>query len=47
MEEVMVTHEPTFVTGKNGNVVIMSEEDYRSMQETFIYVLFQDERKNH
>ncbi len=35
MEEVNTTHEPIFVTGKNGNIVVLSEEDYRSMQETF------------
>ncbi|KLU62821.1 antitoxin RelJ [Peptococcaceae bacterium CEB3] len=35
MEEALTVHEPIFVTGKNGNVVVMSEEDYRSMQETF------------
>ncbi|PKM77790.1 MAG: type II toxin-antitoxin system prevent-host-death family antitoxin [Firmicutes bacterium HGW-Firmicutes-15] len=35
MEEATTTHEPIFVTGKNGNVVVLSEEDYRSMQETF------------
>lgn len=35
MEEALTVHEPIFVTGKNGNVVVMSEEDYHSMQETF------------
>jgi len=34
MEEAIDTHEPVFVTGKNGNVVIVSEEDWRSIQET-------------
>jgi len=35
MEEATTTHEPIFITGKSGNVVVISEEDYRSMQETF------------
>ena len=34
IEEVINTHEPTYVTGKNGNIVILSEEDWRSIQET-------------
>jgi prevent-host-death family protein len=34
MEEAITTHEPIYVTGRNGNVVMLSEEDYKSMQET-------------
>ncbi len=34
IEEALITHEPVTVTGKNGNVVIVSEEDWRSIQET-------------
>lgn len=34
IEEVIETHEPVYVTGKKGNVVILSEEDWRSIQET-------------
>jgi prevent-host-death family protein len=34
MEEVIDTHEPVFVTGKKGNIVILSEDDWRSIQET-------------
>ncbi|MBC7766088.1 MAG: type II toxin-antitoxin system Phd/YefM family antitoxin [Hyphomonadaceae bacterium] len=34
MEEAITTHEPIFVTGKQGNIVVLSEEDYRSMAET-------------
>ncbi|MFZ3044314.1 MAG: type II toxin-antitoxin system Phd/YefM family antitoxin [Desulfatirhabdiaceae bacterium] len=34
MEETIVTHEPVIITGKNGNVVMLSEEDWRSIQET-------------
>jgi antitoxin YefM len=34
IEEAIITHEPICITGKNGNVVLMSEEDWRSIQET-------------
>lgn len=34
MEEAITTHEPIYITGKSGNVVVLSEEDYRSIQET-------------
>jgi len=34
LDEVVTTHEPVYVTGKTGNVVILSEEDFRSIQET-------------
>lgn len=33
-ESVIKHSEPIFVTGKTGNVVIVSEEDWRAMQET-------------
>ena len=34
IEEVITTHEPVYITSKTGNVIVMSEEDYRSIQET-------------
>ena len=34
IDEVVDTHEPVYVTGKSGNVVMLSEEDFRSIQET-------------
>ncbi|MEW6662556.1 MAG: type II toxin-antitoxin system Phd/YefM family antitoxin [Bacillota bacterium] len=34
IEEVITTHEPVYITGKTGNVIVLSEEDYRSIQET-------------
>ncbi|KUO70201.1 MAG: antitoxin [Clostridia bacterium BRH_c25] len=34
IEEALTTHKPITVTGKNGNVIIISEEDYFSIQET-------------
>lgn len=28
------THEPVIMTGKHGNVVLLSEEDFKAIQET-------------
>lgn len=38
IDEAIITHEPVCVTGKNGNVVIVSEEDWKSIQETLYLV---------
>jgi len=38
IEDVVVTHEPIYVTGKSGNVVVISEQDYRSIQETLYLI---------
>ena len=34
MKDVVTTHEPIYITGRKGNVVVLSEEDFRSIQET-------------
>lgn len=34
IDEALTTHKPITVTGKSGNVVIISEEDYHSIEET-------------
>jgi len=34
VEDAVTTHEPIYITSKNGNVVVLSEEDFRSIQET-------------
>jgi len=34
IDTAITTHEPVYVTTKNGNVVLISEEDYRAIQET-------------
>ena len=34
MEEVINSHESVIITGKKGNVVMISEEDWSSIQET-------------
>ena len=34
MEDAVTTHEPIYITGKKGNVVVLSEDDFRSIKET-------------
>jgi antitoxin YefM len=38
IEEAASSHEPIIITGKHGNAVLISEDDWRSVQET-IYLL--------
>ncbi len=38
IDEAADTHEPILITGKRGNAVLMSEEDWNSIQET-LYLL--------
>lgn len=39
IDETADTHEPIVITGKRGNAVLLSEEDWNSIQET-LYLLF-------
>ncbi len=34
IDQTSASHEPIIITGKRGNAVLISEEDWRSMQET-------------
>ena len=34
IDETAESHEPVLVTGKRGNAVLMSEDDWRAIQET-------------
>ena len=34
IDQAASTHEPIFITGKRGNAVLVSEEDWRAIQET-------------
>ncbi len=34
IDKAITTHEPVYITSKSGNVVVISEEDYRSIQES-------------
>jgi antitoxin YefM len=38
LDEVAATHEPIFITGKRTNAVLVSEEDWRAIEET-MYLL--------
>ncbi|MBM3131897.1 MAG: type II toxin-antitoxin system Phd/YefM family antitoxin [Chloroflexi bacterium] len=38
IDEAIASHEPIFITGKRGNAVLLSEDDWRSIQET-LYLL--------
>jgi antitoxin YefM len=33
-QETIESHEPVIMTSKHGNVVLLSEEDFKAMQET-------------
>lgn len=34
IDEALATHQPITITGKRGNAVLLSEEDWRSVEET-------------
>lgn len=34
IDETASSHEPVFITGKRSNAVLVSEDDWRSIQET-------------
>ncbi len=34
VDRVQESHEPVWITGKRGNAVLVSEEDWRAVQET-------------
>jgi len=38
IDQTSASHEPIIITGKRGNAVLISEEDWRSVQET-LYLL--------
>jgi prevent-host-death family protein len=38
IDETLTTHEPIFITGKRGNAVLISEDDWRAIRET-LYLL--------
>lgn len=38
IDQASSSHEPIVITGKRGNAVLLSEEDWRSVQET-LYLL--------
>ncbi|MDP2182291.1 MAG: type II toxin-antitoxin system Phd/YefM family antitoxin [Actinomycetota bacterium] len=38
LDEVSDSHEPVQITGKRGNAVLVSEDDWRAVQETLYLV---------
>lgn len=38
IQDTITNHEPTCVTSKNGNIIVISQEDYDSTQET-LYIM--------
>ena len=38
LEQVATTHQPVLITGKRANAVLVSEDDWRAIEET-IYLL--------
>lgn len=34
IDETVATHQPITITGKRGNAVLLSEDDWRSVEET-------------
>ncbi len=38
LDEVAASHEPVQITGRRGNAVLVSEEDWRAVQETLFLV---------
>jgi len=38
VDEASASHEPVLITGKRGNAVLISEDDWRAIQET-VYLL--------
>lgn len=38
LDEAAQSHEPIQITGKRGNAILLSEDDWRSIQET-VYLL--------
>ena len=40
MDEVAASHEPVHIIGKRANAILVSEEDWRSIQETLSLLSF-------
>lgn len=38
VDRVQESHEPVWITGKRGNAVLVSEDDWRAVQETLFLV---------
>lgn len=46
IDEVASSHEPVQISGKRGNAILISEEDWRSVQETLYLISIPDMRES-
>ncbi len=46
IDETSLTHEPITITGKRGNAVLLSESDWRAIQETMFLVNIPEMRES-
>ncbi len=46
LDDVAQSHEPVQITGKRGNAVLVSEDDWRAVQETLYLVSIPDMRES-
>ena len=46
IDEAAASHEPIVITGKRGSAVLISEEDWRSIQETLFLLNIPDMRES-
>ncbi len=46
IDETNISHKPIFITSKRGRAVLISEEDYRAIQETMYLLSIPKMRKS-
>ena len=46
IDQTTLSHEPIVITGKRGNAVLLSEEDWRAVQETMHLLAFPGMRES-
>ena len=46
IDETTNSHQPVIITGKRGNAVLVSEEDWQSLQETLYLLSIQGMRES-
>ncbi len=46
LDEASKTHEPIYITGKRSNAILISEDDWRSIEETLYLLSIPDMRES-
>ena len=46
IDQTSISHEPIVITGKRGNAVLISEDDWRSIQETMYLLIIPGMRES-